>query len=268
MFASTLAVPGLPERQAGMRVGGLYWLTCETQETADRLSRQVLAGQPGSVRAVLVNAAGSARELVATIDPAQGPGRLGLFDLKPQAPVQMILALLKDAPRVRGGDRALWVIRVSLKGWDEMVAECFDTDADGLHREAFGSCSFRGRTASGEVPAGCPGGSESADGTTLAVGWQTDRFSADIGTSPLGFEEQNILGGLNYSGKTLGTGWTATWAAIPSARVVTTARSAMCRWVCRSAMPGAMPTGRCTWKGRWAIRGRAVTPNGRSRWTR
>lgn len=127
MFASTLAVPGLPERQAGMRVGGLYWLTCETQETADRLSRQVLAAQPVSVRAVLVNAAGSARDLVAAIDPAQGPGRLGLFDLKPQDPVPMILALLKDVPRVRGGNRALWVVRVSLKGWDEMVAESLAT---------------------------------------------------------------------------------------------------------------------------------------------
>ncbi|MDF3934422.1 cellulose synthase complex outer membrane protein BcsC [Pseudomonas citronellolis] len=86
-------------------------------------------------------------------------------------------------------------------------ASSFDTDADGLHREAYGSCSFRGNTASGPVATGCPGGSESADGTTLALGWQNDRLSADIGTSPLGFEEQNILGGVTYSGKTWGTGW-------------------------------------------------------------
>jgi len=94
-------------------------------------------------------------------------------------------------------------------------ASSFDTDADGLHREAYGSCSFRGSTASGPVPTGCPGGSESADGTTLALGWQTDRLSADIGTSPLGFEEQNILGGLTYSGKTWGTGWSLTASRRP-----------------------------------------------------
>ncbi len=101
------------------------------------------------------------------------------------------------------------VERVSLR------TSSFDTDADGLHREAYGSCSFRGNTTSGPVPTGCPGGSESADGTTLAVGWQTDRFSADIGTSPLGFEEQNILGGISYSGKDLGTGWTVTASRRP-----------------------------------------------------
>jgi len=123
LFASTLAVPGLPTRQAGMRTGGLYWLTCETQETADRLCRQVLAAQPASTRAVLVNACGSSRELVAAIPEAQGPGRLGLFDLAPRPPVRLIQALLKDVPRVRGGDRALWLIRASLKDWDEMVAE-------------------------------------------------------------------------------------------------------------------------------------------------
>lgn len=123
LFASTLALPGLPENQAGMRAGGMYWFTCETQETADRLSRQFLAALPLSSRALLVNACGSARELVANIPAEQGPGRLGLFDLKPQQPVPLIQALLKDVPRVRDGDHALWLIRVSLHGWDELVAE-------------------------------------------------------------------------------------------------------------------------------------------------
>ncbi|WP_160286895.1 cellulose synthase complex outer membrane protein BcsC [Pseudomonas knackmussii] len=91
----------------------------------------------------------------------------------------------------------------------------FDTDADGLHREAFGSCSFRGSTAAGPIPTGCPGGSESADGTGLAMGWQDERLSADLGTSPLGFEEQNWLGGITYSGKTLGTGWSLTASRRP-----------------------------------------------------
>lgn len=94
-------------------------------------------------------------------------------------------------------------------------ASSFDADADGLHRESFGSCSFRGTTASGPVATGCPDGAESADGTTLALGWQGDRLSADIGTSPLGFEEQNILGGVTYSGKTWGTGWSLTASRRP-----------------------------------------------------
>lgn len=123
MLAVTLGLPGLPERQAGLRAGGLCWLTCESQETADRLCRQVIAGLSGSTRALLVNAAGSVRELLAGLPEEQGPGRLGLFDLRPRPPVPLIQALLKDVPRVREGDRALWLIRVSLKDWDELVAE-------------------------------------------------------------------------------------------------------------------------------------------------
>jgi len=92
----------------------------------------------------------------------------------------------------------------------EQVALCasnFDIDADDLNREAYGSCSFRSNTTSGPVATGCPGGSESADGTTLVLGWQNDRLSADIGISPLGLEEQNILGGVVYSSKIRRTEW-------------------------------------------------------------
>lgn len=94
-------------------------------------------------------------------------------------------------------------------------AASFDTDADGLHREAFGSCSFRGRNAGGAVPAGCPGGTETADGVTLAAGWQGDGVSADIGTSPMGFEVQNLLGGVTFDGKSHGIGWSLTGSRRP-----------------------------------------------------
>ncbi|MGH8380106.1 cellulose synthase complex outer membrane protein BcsC [Pseudomonas sp.] len=94
-------------------------------------------------------------------------------------------------------------------------AASFDTDADGLHREAFGSCSLRGRNAAGAIPSGCPGGKETADGITLAAGWQGDGVSADIGTSPMGFEVQNLLGGVTFDGKTHGIGWSLTGSRRP-----------------------------------------------------
>ncbi|MGL4315103.1 MAG: cellulose synthase complex outer membrane protein BcsC [Pseudomonas sp.] len=96
-----------------------------------------------------------------------------------------------------------------------LQAASFDTDADGLHREAFGSCSLRGTTATGPIATGCPGGRESADGTTLAVGWKGAGLSADIGTSPLGFEVQNLLGGVTVDGKWQGTGWSLTASRRP-----------------------------------------------------
>ncbi|MDD2049362.1 cellulose synthase complex outer membrane protein BcsC [Pseudomonas putida] len=91
-------------------------------------------------------------------------------------------------------------------------AASFDTDADGLHREAFGSCSFGGK---GVTNTGCPGGKETADGVTLAAGWQGDGISADIGTSPMGFEVQNLLGGVTFDGKTHGIGWSLTGSRRP-----------------------------------------------------
>ncbi|MBH3428081.1 cellulose synthase complex outer membrane protein BcsC [Pseudomonas alkylphenolica] len=94
-------------------------------------------------------------------------------------------------------------------------AASFDTDDDGLHREAFGSCSFRGRNAAGAIPAGCPGDRETADGLTLAAGWQGEGISADIGTSPMGFEVQNLLGGVTVDGKSHGIGWNLTASRRP-----------------------------------------------------
>lgn len=94
-------------------------------------------------------------------------------------------------------------------------AASFDTDANDQHHEAFGTCSFRGRNAAGAIPSGCPGSRETADGVTLAAGWQGDGVSADIGTSPMGFEVQNLLGGVTFDGKTHGIGWSLTGSRRP-----------------------------------------------------
>jgi Flp pilus assembly protein TadD len=42
-------------------------------------------------------------------------------------------------------------------------------------------------------------GSQTATGVGLSVGYETQRFQGDIGVTPLGFPEQNIVGGLKYS---------------------------------------------------------------------
>lgn len=123
MHASTPVLPGLPDRQAEMRTGGLYWLACESPDTADRLSTQLLTSLPTSARALLVNATGASRDLVKPIPDNGGPGHLTLFDLPKMSPLRLIQALRQDVPRVRGGEQALWLIRVPHTGWDELVAQ-------------------------------------------------------------------------------------------------------------------------------------------------
>ncbi|WP_256659497.1 cellulose biosynthesis protein BcsE [Pseudomonas sp. H9] len=120
---STPVLPGLPDKHATMRIGGLYWLTCESPDTADRLCTQLLASLPASARALLVNAAGASRDLVKAIADERGPGHLTLFDLPKMSTKRLIQAVRQDVPRVRGGDNALWLIRVPHSGWDELVAE-------------------------------------------------------------------------------------------------------------------------------------------------
>ena len=69
-------------------------------------------------------------------------------------------------------------------------AGSFDLE-DGQHTEAFGTCQVRGTTRSGDpLPAGCPGGSQTANGRIMAVGWEGERWAADLGTTD-GFEVNN-----------------------------------------------------------------------------
>ncbi|MEG1039067.1 MAG: cellulose biosynthesis protein BcsE [Pseudomonas sp.] len=123
LHASTPVLPGLPDRQAHMRTGGLYWLACESPDTADRLCTQLLSSLPASARALLVNAAGASCDLVKQIPDERGPGHLSLFDLPKMSTTRLIQAVRQDVPRVRGGENAFWLIRVPHTGWDELVAE-------------------------------------------------------------------------------------------------------------------------------------------------
>ncbi len=52
--------------------------------------------------------------------------------------------------------------------------------------------------------------SEKNTGTAFGIGWIADSWSADIGTTPVGFDQQNIVGGLNLSGDLGDVGWKAT----------------------------------------------------------
>lgn len=43
-------------------------------------------------------------------------------------------------------------------------------------------------------------GSQKANGASVAVGWHNDTWAADIGTTPMGFDVVDVVGGLSYSG--------------------------------------------------------------------
>nr|BAM44857.1 cellulose synthase subunit C [Enterobacter sp. CJF-002] len=65
----------------------------------------------------------------------------------------------------------------------------FDT-TDDVYDPNWGTCSAtpcRGNT------------SQKANGASLAVGWQNGTWSGDIGTTPMGFDVVDVVGGLSYS---------------------------------------------------------------------
>ncbi|MBJ3814272.1 cellulose biosynthesis protein BcsC [Shimwellia pseudoproteus] len=43
-------------------------------------------------------------------------------------------------------------------------------------------------------------GSQRANGASVAAGWHNDTWAADIGTTPMGFDVVDVVGGLSYSG--------------------------------------------------------------------
>ncbi|WP_107850630.1 cellulose synthase subunit BcsC-related outer membrane protein [Oceanimonas marisflavi] len=73
--------------------------------------------------------------------------------------------------------------------------------------DRFGGCNA--------VTGDCNAGSLDTEGTGLAVGWQGERWSWDIGHSPLGFEISNWLGGLNYAGDWNELGYSLTLSRRP-----------------------------------------------------
>ncbi|WP_397474293.1 cellulose synthase complex outer membrane protein BcsC [Pusillimonas sp.] len=99
-----------------------------------------------------------------------------------------------------------------------MDAGTLETDADGVYRGEFGSCSFAAsNTPAGWQPApACTNGlKQRATGTSLAIGWHGDRLSFDLGTTPLGFAVTNWTGGVSYAGKLGATGWRLTASRRP-----------------------------------------------------
>lgn len=63
-----------------------------------------------------------------------------------------------------------------------------DRDADGLSREAFGTCAV----------AGCDAGHQQDSGASLGLGWYNETWRVDLGTTPLGFAITDWVGGLQY----------------------------------------------------------------------
>ncbi|CQH47829.1 cellulose synthase subunit BcsC [Yersinia enterocolitica] len=54
-----------------------------------------------------------------------------------------------------------------------------------------------------------------ATGASVAVGWQNDSWATDIGTTPMGFDVVDVVGGVAYSNSWNHIGWTATASRRP-----------------------------------------------------
>lgn len=72
-----------------------------------------------------------------------------------------------------------------------MDAGSFSTNSDGSYSPDWGTC--------GEIA--CTSGSKNQTdgGASVAVGWKNETWSADIGTTPMGFNVVDVVGGLSYS---------------------------------------------------------------------
>ncbi|WP_445673556.1 cellulose synthase complex outer membrane protein BcsC [Pseudomonas ceruminis] len=87
-----------------------------------------------------------------------------------------------------------------------MDAGSFDLNEDGRNTADFGTCQFEGVTRNGAALPTCRGGSQTADGGVLALGWQNDRWGFDLGTTQ-GYEVNNWLGGAIVNGDLGQVGW-------------------------------------------------------------
>lgn len=129
-------------------------------------------------------------------------GTAGISELKTQSTL-----LHADMP-LQDGKAFVRLERIGLD------AGSFDLE-DGQHTEAFGTCQVSGTTRSGNpLPAGCPGGSQTANGRIMALGWEGERWAADLGTTD-GFEVNNWLGGATVNGDLGELGWSLTASRRP-----------------------------------------------------
>jgi len=95
-----------------------------------------------------------------------------------------------------------------------MDAGSFEQNDQGRYTPDFGSCQFVGRTADGKSLPACTGGSQTADGSVLALGWQGSRWAFDLGTTQ-GYAINNWLGGATLNGDLGQVGWSLTASRRP-----------------------------------------------------
>lgn len=102
----------------------------------------------------------------------------------------------------------------------QMNAGSLPTNSTGSIDERFGTCIFNGQTATGKSVSlpGCQNvPSQSADGTSFAIGWEDSRWGFDIGHTPSSFLVSNWTGGINVQGDLGELGWRATASKRPMA---------------------------------------------------
>lgn len=88
----------------------------------------------------------------------------------------------------------------------QMDAGSFSVKNDGQYYETFGTCHT----------VGCEQDiNQKKSGTSLALGWRDDRWNADIGTTPFGFEVVDWVGGISYKTDWNNIGWTFTASRRP-----------------------------------------------------
>jgi len=95
-----------------------------------------------------------------------------------------------------------------------MDAGSFEQNDQGRYTPDFGSCQFVGSTADGKSLPACEGGSQTADGSVLALGWQGSRWAFDLGTTQ-GYAINNWLGGATVNGDLGQVGWSLTASRRP-----------------------------------------------------
>ncbi|MFG0544423.1 cellulose synthase complex outer membrane protein BcsC [Pseudomonas sp. YQ_6] len=95
-----------------------------------------------------------------------------------------------------------------------MDAGSFEPNDQGSYTPDFGSCQFVGKSADGETLPACTGGSQTANGSLLALGWQGSRWAFDLGTTQ-GYAINNWLGGATLNGDLGQVGWSLTASRRP-----------------------------------------------------
>ncbi|MEN5035400.1 cellulose synthase complex outer membrane protein BcsC [Pseudomonas sp. TWI929] len=95
-----------------------------------------------------------------------------------------------------------------------MDAGSFEKDDQGRYTPDYGSCQFVGQSTDGKSLPACAGGSQTADGSVLALGWQGSRWAFDLGTTQ-GYAINNGLGGATVNGDLGQVGWSLTASRRP-----------------------------------------------------